>query len=285
MFQYFYHQKIRKAVAMFGTMFNQIHVVRQNASGQTISQVRVPLAYAPREKYLARIQADPDLREGQRVALKLPRLSFEITSISYDPGRKIPKLNRFSVQKKGQSNRDLRGSLYSPVPYIISFQLNAFTKTQDDALQIVEQIIPYFAPQYTLTIKPFTEYPNIKEDVPITIQGVNFQDDFEGPLEQRRTIIYSMDFTMNINFYGPIREAALINKSISNVEFEGDSAGERTIVQTTVVTPNPADASPDETFGFAVSTLEDFSPDLTELGEYFKAGYVNTNYVEDKTVK
>lgn len=285
MFQYFYHQKIRKAVAMFGTMFNQIHVVRQNASGQTISQVRVPLAYAPREKYLARIQADPDLRIGQRVALKLPRLSFEITSISYDPGRKIPKLNRFSVQKSGQSDRDMRGSLYSPVPYIIGFQLNAFTKTQDDALQIVEQIIPYFSPQYTLTIKPFTEYPNIKEDVPITIQGVNFQDDFEGPLEQRRTIIYSMDFTMNINFYGPIRESALINKSISNVEFEGDSAGERTIVHKTVVTPNPADASPDETFGFAVSTLEDFSPDLTELGEYFKAGYVNTNYVEDKTVK
>jgi len=284
MFEYFYHQKIRKAVAMFGTMFNQIHVVRTDANGSTLSQVRVPLAYAPREKYLARIQADPDLRENTRVALKLPRLAFEITSISYDPNRKIPKLNRFSVQKKGQADRDLRGSLYSPVPYIISFQLNAFTKTQDDALQIVEQIIPYFAPQYTLTIKPFTEYPNIKEDVPITIQGVNFQDDFEGSLEQRRTIIYSMDFTMNINFYGPIREAALINRATGNLE-TGDSAGVSNIIQKVVVTPNPADASPDETFGFAVSTLENFAPDLTELGQYFKKGYVNTNYVEDKTVK
>jgi len=284
MFEYFYHQKIRKAVAMFGTMFNHIHVVRTDASGGTLSQVRVPLAYAPREKYLARIQADPDLRENTRVALKLPRLAFEITSISYDPNRKIPKLNRFSVQKKGQGNRDQRGSLYSPVPYIISFQLNAFTKTQDDALQIVEQIIPYFAPQYTLTIKPFAEYPNIKEDVPITIQGVNFQDDFEGSLEQRRTIIYSMDFTMNINFYGPIRESALINRATGNIE-TGDSAGVSNIIQKVIVTPNPADASPDETFGFAISTLENFAPDLTELGQYFKKGYVNTNYVEDKTVK
>ena len=284
MFEYFYHQKIRKAVAMFGTMFNNINVVRTDASGGTLSQVRVPLAYAPREKYLARIQADPDLRENTRVALKLPRLAFEITSISYDPNRKIPKLNRFSVQKKGQADRDLRGSLYSPVPYIISFQLNAFTKTQDDALQIVEQIIPYFAPQYTLTIKPFAEYPTIKEDVPITIQGVNFQDDFEGSLEQRRTIIYSMDFTMNINFYGPIREASLINRATGNLE-TGDSAGVSNIVQKVIVTPNPADASPDETFGFAVSTLENFAPDLTELGQYFKKGYVNTNYVEDKTVK
>tara|TARA_B100001057_G_C22823030_1_gene940217 strand:+ start:194 stop:1048 length:855 start_codon:yes stop_codon:yes gene_type:complete len=284
MFEYFYHQKIRKAVAMFGTMFNNINVVRTDANGGTLSQVRVPLAYAPREKYLARIQADPDLRENTRVALKLPRLAFEITSISYDPNRKIPKLNRFSVQKKGQPDRDLRGSLYSPVPYIISFQLNAFTKTQDDALQIVEQIIPYFAPQYTLTIKPFAEYPTIKEDVPITIQGVNFQDDFEGSLEQRRTIIYSMDFTMNINFYGPIREASLINRATGNLE-TGDSAGVSNIVQKVIVTPNPADASPDETFGFAVSTLENFAPDLTELGQYFKKGYVNTNYVEDKTVK
>ena len=123
MFEYFYHQKIRKAVAMFGTMFNHIHVVRTDANGGTLSQVRVPLAYAPREKYLARIQADPDLRENTRVALKLPRLAFEITSISYDPNRKIPKLNRFSVQKKGQGNRDQRGSLYSPVPYIISLSI------------------------------------------------------------------------------------------------------------------------------------------------------------------
>ena len=93
MFTYFYHQKIRKAVAMFGTMFNNINIVRQNAAGNTINQIRVPLAYAPREKYLARIQADPDLRAGQRVALKLPRLSFEIAGIQYDPSRKVPKLN------------------------------------------------------------------------------------------------------------------------------------------------------------------------------------------------
>jgi len=286
MFTYFYHQKIRKAVAMFGTMFNNINIVRQNAAGNTISQVRVPLAYAPREKYLARIQADPDLRAGQRVALKLPRLSFEIAGIQYDPSRKVPKLNRFAVQKKGQTNRDIRGSLYSPVPYIINFQLNAFTKNQDDALQIVEQIIPYFTPQYTLTIKPFAEYPTIKEDVPITIQGVSFQDDFEGPLEQRRTIIYTLDFTMSINFYGPIIETGLINRATGNIEFAGDSASApNSIVQRTVVTPDPASASPDDTFGFTVETTEQFVEDLTELGKYVKPGYVNSDYVEDKTVK
>tara|TARA_B000000609_G_C24173848_1_gene352327 strand:- start:1149 stop:2009 length:861 start_codon:yes stop_codon:yes gene_type:complete len=285
MFEYFYHQKIRKAVAMFGTMFNNINIVRRNASGATVSQIRVPLAYAPREKYLARIQSDPDLRRDQKIALKLPRLSFEITSIQYDPNRKVPKLNKFSVAKAGQTNSGLRGQLYSPVPYIISFQLNAFTKNQDDALQIVEQIIPYFSPQYTLTIKPFEDYPSIKEDVPITIQSVNFQDDFEGPLEQRRTIIYTLDFTMNINFYGPIRENALINRAIANVEFPGDSASApNQIVTQTVVTPNPADASPDETFGFAVEFLDDFTEDKTELGKYVKPGYLTPKYVEDKTV-
>ena len=117
MFEYFYHQKIRKAVAMFGTMFNNINIVRRNASGATVSQIRVPLAYAPREKYLARIQSDPDLRRDQKIALKLPRLSFEITSIQYDPNRKVPKLNKFSVAKAGQTNSGLRGQLFSSALY------------------------------------------------------------------------------------------------------------------------------------------------------------------------
>tara|TARA_B100000941_G_scaffold180238_1_gene129234 strand:- start:642 stop:1511 length:870 start_codon:yes stop_codon:yes gene_type:complete len=285
---HFYHQKIRKSVAMFGTMFNNLYVLRTNAAGNVLNQVRVPLSYAPRDKYLARIQADPDLQTGSRIAIKLPRLSFEITAIQYDQNRKLPKMQRFNVPKKG-AETGKRGSLYSPVPYIISFQLNAYARNQDDALQIVEQIIPYFSPQYTLTIRPFEEYPTIKEDVPITLNGVSFTDDFEGPLEQRRTIIYTLDFTMNINFYSDIRENALINRAIVNTEFPGDSAGINNIVARHTITPNPATANPEDDFGFNTVLEEPVGGGALardqEEGEYAKLGYVDIGYVRNRSVK
>lgn len=274
---------------MFGTMFNNIYVLRKTASGSVLNQVRVPLSYAPKDKYLARIQADPDLQDGSRIAIKLPRLSFEITSIQYDQNRKLPKMQRFNVPKKGEPEGK-RGQLHSPAPYIIGFQLNAYARNQDDALQIVEQILPYFTPQYTLTIKPFEEYPTIKEDVPITLQGVSFTDDFEGPLEQRRTIIYTLDFTMNINFYADVRVNSLINRAIVDTEFEGDSAGASRLTATrTTVVPNPLTASPEDDFGFT-TTLEDPAFGLTrafdkEEGEYVQDGYVNRLYVRNTTVK
>ena len=160
---HFYHEKIRKSVAIFGALFNNIYVVRKTKAGQkSYSQVKVPLSYAPKNKYLERIRDVPDLQSDTRVAIKLPRMSFEIIAFTYDNTRQLTKVSNFKTAGSGVQNRQ---QFYSPVPYSINFQLNIYSKTQDDALQVVEQILPTFNPQYTLSIFPFkTEYPSFKEE-------------------------------------------------------------------------------------------------------------------------
>ena len=140
------------------------------------------------------------------------------------------------------------------VPYIINFQLSIYAKNQDDALQVVEQIIPYFNPQYTLTIKPFEDYTTIAEDVPITLQGITFTDDYESPLEARRTIIYTFDFDMKVRFYGPVGTQEIIRTAKAELyNMEAGSNDSDILIETLTVTPDPADASPDSDYGFNLS--------------------------------
>jgi len=257
MFQYFYHERIRKSVATFGTIFNDIHVQRTASNGAVLNQTKVPLAYAPKDKYLERIRENPSLIDDTKVALKLPRMSFEITSLAYDPERILPKNNNY-IQAYSTSSTE-SNKIYSPAPYTIFFSLNIYAKLQDDALQIVEQILPYFNPQYTLTLKPLVGFDTIKEDVPITLQSVNFQDDFEGSLEQRRTIIYTLDFGMRVNFHGPIRRSKVIRSTTANIHIDkaslltsgADSDG---LYVKQITTPNPANATPFSDFGFTTVT-------------------------------
>lgn len=257
MFQYFYHERIRKSVATFGTIFNNIHVQRRGKTGAVVDQVKVPLSYAPKDKYLERIRENPSLVDNTKIALKLPRMSFEITTLAYDTDRVLPKNNNYN--KTYGNSLVSSNKIYSPAPYSIFFQLNIYAKLQDDALQIVEQIIPYFNPQYTLTLKPFGEYTDIKEDVPITLQSVSFQDDFEGSLEQRRTIIYTLDFSMKVNFHGPFRNTKIIKKAITDVYLDRDtlltsgSDSDGLYVKHTT-TPNPLNAEPFSDFGFTINT-------------------------------
>lgn len=248
---YFYHEKVRNCVAMFGRLFNNIYVIRKNSSGQVISQVKVPLSYAPKRKYLERIRENPDLTEDTQVAIKLPRMSFEIVNFAYDPTRQLTKSNTFNSIGSSNTNRQ---KYFPPVPYTVSFQLNVYAKSQDDALQVVEQVLPYFNPQYTLTVKPFgADYPDFKEDIPIAIQGVSFQDDFEGSFETRRTIIYALDFEMKINFYGPILQSGIIRSAISNIyDIERGLADSDINVERITVTPDPTTVFglADSDFGF-----------------------------------
>ena len=246
---YFYHQRIRKSVAVFGTLFNNLYVLRKDSSNQVISQVKVPLSYGPKRKFLDRIRENPDLDTDTKVAIKLPRMLFEIVSISYDANRQLQKTNNFT---QAGSTNSLRNKFYSFVPYTIGFQLNIYAKSQDDALQIVEQILPTFNPQYTLTLKPFADFANVKEDVPITLTGVDFLDDYESPLEQRRTIIYTLTFDMRVNFYGAINEANIIRTSINNIyeQNSGLSDSDMQISRLTVTT-DPANVSADSDFGFS----------------------------------
>jgi len=165
---YFYHARIRKAVASFGSLFDSIYIVRQNSSGQTISQVKVPLSYGPKRNFIERIQQTYNGEEAERqVAIKLPRMSFQIDSIAFDSGRQLNKMN--STQQAAASGVTTRAKINQSVPYNITFSLSIYAKAQDDALQVVEQIIPTFNPKYTMSITPFSDYSSIKEDVPILV--------------------------------------------------------------------------------------------------------------------
>ena len=244
---YFYHERIRRSVAIFGKVFNDIYVLRKDSSGNVISTVKVPLSYAPKAKFLEHIREQSNLAEGQRVALKLPRLSFEIISLTYDPARQLQKTTNFT---QAGSTGSSRSKINAYVPYNIGFQLNVYAKTQDDALQIVEQIMPYFAPQYNLTMTPIAGYNNIKEDVPITLSGVDFSDDFEGDVASRRTIIYTLTFEMKANFYGPIADKNVITKAIPKIDIDSLSTADSDYL-TITVTPTPAGVSADSDYGFS----------------------------------
>jgi hypothetical protein len=253
---HFYHERIRKSVAMFGSLFNNIYVVRTDSSNKVISQARVPLSYAPATSFLDRIRENPDLEQDTKVAIKLPRMSFEIISYQYDSQRQLQKTNNIN-RTSGDSTT--RNKFYASTPYIIGFQLNVYTKTQDDALQIIEQILPYFGPQYTLTIKPFADFSDIKEDVPITLNGISYTDAYEGALDSRRIIQYTLDFQMNANFYGAVQEASIIRKPIVDIysgRTEIDSDGAFDLYSPSVrieVNPNPLNASPDSDYGFTTT--------------------------------
>jgi len=242
---HFYHQKVRKCVAIFGALFNNLYVVRTN------SQVKVPLSYAPKRKFLERIRENPDL-DNTQVAIKLPRMSFEIVSFDYDLQRQLTKVSNFNTTGTANTNRQ---KFFSPVPYNINFQLNIYAKNQDDALQIVEQILPTFNPQYSLTISPFqTEFPTFKEDIPIAIQGLSFSDDFEGAVEQRRTIIYTMDFQMKVSFHGPISTSSVIREANTTLfDMKGGASGDSDAALQRITTkPNPLSTIglADSDFGF-----------------------------------
>ena len=257
---HFYHEKTKKAVAIFGRLFNNIYVLRKNSSGAVISQLKVPLSYAPKQKYLERIRENPDLTNDTKVAIKLPRMSFEITSIAYDNARQLAKSSTF---KNTGTSVSTRQKFFTPVPYSINFQLNAYAKSQDDALQIVEQILPTFNPQYSITIKPFaTEHPTFVEDIPIIINGVSFSDDFEGAMEQRRTIIYSMDFEMKLSYHGPIANTSVIRTSTAKIFQIGSGNSDSDIgLESIQVTPNPTSAIglADSDFGFTTTILDSAS--------------------------
>jgi len=212
---YFYNERIRKAVAVFGSLFNNIYVVRKNSSGGVLSQVKVPLSYAPKRDFVDRISRT-DLGEEQerQIAIKLPRMSFEILAMNYDQQRQLPKLNKRIVPSSASASSGQ--VVYTPVPYNINFQLNIYARSQDDALQCVEQILPYFTPHYNLQVKPLEGF-DLQEDTPIRLDGVVMQDDFEGALETRRTIIYTLDFEMKLNLYKVISSASnLIAQATTN---------------------------------------------------------------------
>jgi hypothetical protein len=202
MFEYFYHEILRKTVIAFGTLFNDISIKHFNDQGDVKSVIKVPLAYGPTQKFLARLEQSPDLNKP--IQITLPRMSFEFTGITYDASRKSTTTQTFTV-KSQEDGTEVRKS-YLPVPYNMQFELSIMSKLNDDALQIVEQILPYFQPQYNLTVELVKEIGE-KRDIPIILESVTMQDDYEGNFSTRRVLIYTLRFTAKTYLFGPVSSA------------------------------------------------------------------------------
>jgi len=212
---YFYHEIIRKTVIAFGTLFNEVHVRHQDATGKDISNIKVPISYGPKQKFLARIQQQPDLNKA--VQITLPRMSFEVNNIQYDPSRKAGITQTFKAQDGAKLKK-----VFMPVPYNLGFELNILTKLQDDSMQILEQILPFFQPGFTLTID-LAKSIGEKRDVPMVLDSITFTDDYEGNFETRRALIYTLNFTAKTYMFGPIADSTegLIRKV--QVDYYSDS--------------------------------------------------------------
>lgn len=210
----FFHDLIRKYVATFGTLFNDIKLRRTNRLGQVVETIEVPLTYGPRDKFVTRLQEDSDL--SRQVGITLPRISFEIVRMGFDPSRQLPATNK--IIHDGSSNKVKR--VFTQVPYDIQFALNVYTMTNEDGVRIVEQILPFFVPQFAPTVQLLDE-PEIKMDIPIILNGVATQDLYDGAFEQRRVLVHTMDFLMKAYMIGPVVEKPLILFANTNFRIDG----------------------------------------------------------------
>lgn len=239
--QTYYHGITRKAIIAFGVMFNNLHIRRRDAAGNLVQSLRVPLAYAAKNKMLARINAlpDPETRQAQVI---LPRMSFEVISFEYDGARKINVYNKTSATiSETQAKR-----VYGPVPYNLTVNLYAYAKNQDDGLQIFEQIVPAFNPDFNVSVN-YIPSMGIKHDLPIILNSVTFDDSYEGDLSTSRMIIWTFTFTLKLYYYGPAETEGVIRQAITSV-FDNPDLTDLTDKYT--VTTNPSDALPGSTFDF-----------------------------------
>ena len=263
--QQFYHETMRNVIVAFGTLFNNIHLVRKNNSGTVTQTMKVPLAYGPRQKWLTRLDADAKL--DTKVAITLPRLGFEIQNLSYDATRKLNRVQKFKKVKSSSDDSSKLDTQFMPVPYNLDIELYAMAKNSDDALQIVEQILPYFQPDYTLTVNDMTDM-GIKRDIPIILSTINYEDNYRGDYGERRAIIYTLGFTSKFYLYGPVTSGKII-KTVQVDQYANlqDQAPKRE--QRYTVTPDPITADSDDDFGFSetVSFFQDAKDRDLSTGE------------------
>lgn len=208
----YYHSLIRKYVAVFGTLFNDVYLNRYDANSMMTTSIKVPISYGPREKVLARALADPNL--NRMPSITLPRMSFEMTSLSYAANRKLNTLGK--RVKKDTENPNKLQYQYNPVPYDISFTLSVITKHADEGANIVEQILPFFTPEWTTTVEIIPDMDYIV-DIPVVLDRVTCSDEYEGDFINRRAIIWTLDFTMKAYVLGPIRKQNIIKFANTNV--------------------------------------------------------------------
>ena len=270
---HFYHEAIKRAVSVFGTMFNEIDIQRDNQAGTATQNIRVPLSYGPKQKFIARLDQAGDIMDANnsRVAMTLPRIAFDITGLAYDAERKLGKLKQYKLQDSGDNT--VLKTQFAPVPYNINFGLYVMAKNTEDALQVVEQILPFFTPDFTVTM---TTVPGTSEkrDVPIVLQDVSYDDQYEGDFQSRRVIVWTLNFEMKTYLYGSIGKSEIIRDVRARTYITDDGQAANTAGRQSEIkqVPNPTNVSPEtsplnisETINFFDGNDSDYATDKTTI--------------------
>ncbi len=265
--QTFYHQTIRKYVALFGTLFNDINIEKKDSGGNVLSRQKVPIAYGPKQKFLTRINQDASL--DRQVAIQLPRMGFEMTGIAYDPVRKLNTVGSLTHKETINGNRNVK-KMFNPSPYIFDFSLYAFVENAEDGTQILEQILPFFTPEFNVTVNIITDM-GISIDIPIVIQSATSEDSYEGEFSARRTIVWTISFMMKGFIYPDIKSGQSIIKTIEVAFKEVSGVG--------------VDAS-DEMYQLLLETSNPFSQDqfLLETGSLLLTENSTTELGQDNII-
>ena len=232
------HDSLRKYIIVFGTVFNDIYINRLSATDEVLQTLKVPLTYGPKDKVLARLEQNPEMLN--QVGIVLPRISFEMTSLEYDPTRKLNTLNKLTKQSATAGTDDEVKYQYQPVPYDMQFEMNILVKNAEDGTRIVEQIVPYFTPAFTVSVNVVPEVDSAR-DIPIILNSISSQDQYEGSFEQRRALIWTLNFTLKGWLYGPSKKSKLIKHAETVFRFPEDVATGNTnsTANTIVVTSRP----------------------------------------------
>jgi hypothetical protein len=265
MFEYFYHEILRRTVIGFGSLFNDINIRHTDSSDNTVSELKVPLAYGPTQKFLARLEQVADLNKSTQ--LSLPRMSFEMIGLNYDPSRKVSSTQTF-ISALGSDKKKVRKT-FMPVPYNMAFELSIYSKLNDDMLQIIEQILPYFQPSYNLTVD-LVDQIGEKRDIPVIFEGITMSDDYEGNYQTRRSLIYTLRFTAKSYLFGPISDPS---KDIIKKVSMGYITGEKTDTPTRDVTYS---VQPRATESYSNNVVATLSADITDIATVIQVSDANS---------
>ena len=252
---YFYNESMRRMTIGFGQIFNNVQIKRKDSNGNVVQSIRVPLAYGPKEKFLVRLDQQASLN-NREFSITLPRMGFDISGISYDATRKLTRTQKFKRVKTDTEGKILDFN-YSPVPYNISYNLYSFTASAEAGLQIIEQILPFFQPDFTVTINAIPDL-NIKRDIPIILNSVNYEDTYSGDFTTRRAVIYTLNFTAKTYLFGPSTSQKVI-KTVQTDQYSDTDRVNKARESRIIVVPSPTTADADDDFGF--TTTIDFFED------------------------
>jgi|TARA_R110000744_G_scaffold135750_6_gene245283 hypothetical protein len=256
--QQFYHSHIRKAIIAFGTIFNNINIERKNAAGEVAQTLRIPLAYSTKQKFMTRIARVTDTSTAGEVAITLPRMGFEIQGLQYDPARKTAVIQKNKSVGVGDDVNTVRVA-FNSTPFNMNLSLYIFAKNQDDGLQALEQVLPYFNPDFNVTINDLPEM-GIKRDIKITLDNVGYEDEYEGAFENRLSVVWTLNFTMRLNFYSHVGSDEVIKTAIARVYNDPQGLFSTTLNDkgTLTTSVNPLTATPLDDYTFMETFDETF---------------------------